>query len=393
MNVLMPMTAIGAPSTIAAHSPAVSATPAETASALPFDRTLQLILLGRGSVAGDASLTEPTQPEGSPRDISATDTLFSAVIDAQGLAPSVPLEPENATSGPVPDLLLSGMLLQPPVTPTAEPAAQPTAMPPTPALPPTLGQPQAPSLAPLAGSAPDLSLPESPASRASLASQTNNLQALAPAAEAVVTSAAAAAAVVPAPLNARPVLAQDPARLPARDGGAPSTAERSLSPVPSTAVEGAALPSRFAAPTGQATAPAPAQANPLMQALGERIALHMQRGSERVVIRLDPPLSGHIEINIRQDAGGLTQVQLSGSSPELVRQLQTISEGLRQELVHRQPGEVTVQVGHAMREHEGRQQRQERETAQADEPGRALDEQETHDLAQRFALADDRAGR
>lgn len=150
------------------------------------------------------------------------------------------------------------------------------------------------------------------------------------------------------------------------------------------------LGSRAATATGQAASTAAPQ--PLLDALGERIALQMQRGSERVVIRLDPPMQGQIEISIRTDASGATQVHLSGSSSELTRQLHAISDSLRQELVQRQAGEVSVQVGQGMRQQDERQ-RQERQFAGQDEPGRALDEERDEDSARHFALASDQDSR
>lgn len=113
---------------------------------------------------------------------------------------------------------------------------------------------------------------------------------------------------------------------------------------------------------------------PLREALGERLQLQLQRNNEHAVIRLDPPNMGRVEISIRHTAGAL-QVNLSASNSEVLRQLGSIGEGVRQDLSQRQFGEVAVTVSAAPRgaqadaDGRGRQGR-----AQDDNrgPGRAL---------------------
>jgi flagellar hook-length control protein FliK len=159
------------------------------------------------------------------------------------------------------------------------------------------------------------------------------------------------------------------------------------SAVPGLALASAALPDdTVQARSGEAATPG--RTPSLLQQLGDRIAVQLERGSERVVIRLDPPHRGQIEIHIRQDANGATQVQLSASHGDVVRQLQAIGDGLRQELAQRQGGDVSVQVAQqqARGDAEGRQRQGEQRQQQ---PGRALDEQPEAD--QRFALAADRS--
>lgn len=87
---------------------------------------------------------------------------------------------------------------------------------------------------------------------------------------------------------------------------------------------------------------------PLMQALGDRLQVQIAGRSEQAVIRLDPPLLGQVEIAIRQQAGEL-QVRMSASHGEVARQLHQISDGLRQDLVQRHSGEVTVLVTQSTR--------------------------------------------
>lgn len=126
----------------------------------------------------------------------------------------------------------------------------------------------------------------------------------------------------------------------------------------------------------------------LVDALGERIEWQLKTGSERAVIRLDPPMQGQLEITIRRD-GGAIQVHLSATHGDVVKQLQTISDTLRQDLAGRQTGEVVVVVsqhnpGGRDGDRRGRQPEQNPEQA---EPGRALAEAESGQTPARFALS------
>jgi flagellar hook-length control protein FliK len=110
---------------------------------------------------------------------------------------------------------------------------------------------------------------------------------------------------------------------------------------------------------------------PLEMLLGERLQVQIARRSEHAVVRLDPPSMGTIEIVIRQEGAHL-QVHLRASNGEVARQLQVIGETLRQDLVQRQHGEVSVHVWDSSRE--GERQRQRAPLPWQDEPGRALNE-------------------
>jgi flagellar hook-length control protein FliK len=113
----------------------------------------------------------------------------------------------------------------------------------------------------------------------------------------------------------------------------------------------------------------------LMEALGDRIQVGIGQRSEQATIRLDPPMLGSVEITIRHQAGTL-QVQLSASNGEVTRQLQHISDGLRQELSQRQFTGVSVQVGNHQSDRDGRERQQ--YLAQTDEvPLRAWDDANT----------------
>jgi flagellar hook-length control protein FliK len=66
------------------------------------------------------------------------------------------------------------------------------------------------------------------------------------------------------------------------------------------------------------------------------------------VIRLDPPNLGRVEIAIRHSAGSL-EVTLSATHGEVLRQLNAVSENLRNDLAQRQYAEVAVTVAPAPR--------------------------------------------
>lgn len=112
---------------------------------------------------------------------------------------------------------------------------------------------------------------------------------------------------------------------------------------------------------------------PLAQALGDRLQVQASHGIEQARIRLEPPAMGRIEIVLRQESGQL-QVQLSASHHEVVRQLQAMGEGLRQELTHKQGAPVTVQVFEDRALADGRSPQRERQQQQPQEhrPGQGL---------------------
>lgn len=118
---------------------------------------------------------------------------------------------------------------------------------------------------------------------------------------------------------------------------------------------------------------------PLRAALGDRLQLQLQRNNDHAVIRLDPPNLGSVEISIRHTAGAL-QVNLSASHGEVLRQLNTIGDTMRQDLSQRQYGDVAVTVSASGRQGfadaDGRGRQPERD-GQGRQPGRALSEDGT----------------
>lgn len=155
--------------------------------------------------------------------------------------------------------------------------------------------------------------------------------------------------------------------------------------MPALSADSFSLPAGGAAQV-QAAAGTPASAPPrqsLAQALGERLQIQITRGSENAVIRLDPPAMGSIEITIRREAGAV-QVHLSASNGAVLSQLQAIGDALRQDLMQRHPGEVSVQISPGSRDANGRQRQA---GGGEDEPGRALHEEADADESTAFTLA------
>ena len=115
---------------------------------------------------------------------------------------------------------------------------------------------------------------------------------------------------------------------------------------------------------------------PLRAALGDRLQLQLQRNNEHAVIRLDPPNLGSIEISIRHTAGAL-QVNLSASNGDVLRQLNTVSDNMRNDLSQRQFSDVAVTVsasnGRGLADGNGGGRRGDQEQQERG-PGRALSE-------------------
>lgn len=85
------------------------------------------------------------------------------------------------------------------------------------------------------------------------------------------------------------------------------------------------------------------QGEALRKALGECFSLQRRHGIEHVRIRIDPPSLGSLEISMRHVAGTLS-VQLVASHRDVVRQLQSISDALCQDLSTRQFAHVAVVI-------------------------------------------------
>lgn len=379
----LPAPQAGAAAVLAPALLTVLAAPLTTpVAALPtFDRTLQLLL---DSAA--AALPFAQAQAGDPAAMPET-ALGEDGTDAESdTGTALHFDPALASLQPPPATLALAQSSQAawiaataaPATDTAPAASTPA---PTPAL--TLAAlPSVPAAVPLPAAA------TAPASTAAASAVAAAASLLADADPASPPKAAAGAAAQPVP--ARPA--------PAATATAPLPAEALALPHErSPGVATLVLPQSGAADgvdggtaTRSAEATAPGRTPSLLQTLSERIAVQTERGAERVVIRLDPPYRGQIEIHIRQDATGATQIQLNASHADVVRQLHAIGDSLRQELAQRQGGDVSVQIAQQSREHDGRQQRQDRQGEPQRQPGRALDEQAAPADTARFALATDR---
>jgi flagellar hook-length control protein FliK len=216
--------------------------------------------------------------------------------------------------------------------------------------------------------------------RAELAALPAALPAAAPAlplAHAAVEAAPAAAPkAAPATLAADALASNGDA---AQDQAAPAV-ERNVSnsfgvaaPAPGTA--------QRTADTVTLAGPPTAWRQTLQEALGERLQLQVGKNAEQAVIRLEPPMLGRVEIAIRHSAGSL-EVHISATHGEVLRQLQSVSEGLRNDLAQRQFTDVAVNVAQAPRGANGAPMfaggegrgRQQDDRQQEQNPGEALAE-------------------
>ncbi|USX17346.1 flagellar hook-length control protein FliK [Oxalobacteraceae bacterium OTU3CAMAD1] len=197
-------------------------------------------------------------------------------------------------------------------------------------------------------------------------------------------------AAAPAP-RALPRGAEAAAGQPANTGAAPpATATVAKDESRATAAVPAATSASAGLTAGAPAAPAAPGATvklagtpeqwqqPLRQALGDRLQLNLQRNNDHAVIRLEPPNMGSIEISIRHSAGSL-QVNLSANNSEVLRQLNSIGDSVRQDLSTRQFSDVAVTVSSSRAQSQaqadsGGRNGQQRDQDDARTPGRALSE-------------------
>ena len=133
--------------------------------------------------------------------------------------------------------------------------------------------------------------------------------------------------------------------------------------------------------------PAATSRQSLIDALGERLNVQLNRGSSQATIRLDPPMMGTIQIVIRHDAAGV-QVHLSATHGDVLRQLHSIGNALSHDLTQRNQGEVTVHVSGGSRDGDGRQRDRHGGSADSDSaPGHALRTVDESERAVTFTLA------
>lgn len=165
------------------------------------------------------------------------------------------------------------------------------------------------------------------------------------------------------------------------NGGNGNNGNSAASPLAGVNVTQGAAPAAGQAAATVKLAGTPEQwQQPLREALGDRLQLQLQRNNDHAVIRLEPPNMGAIEISIRHSAGAL-QVNLSANNSEVVRQLNTISDGVRQDLSNRQFADVAVTVSssraQAQADQGGGRNGQQRNQDDGRTPGRALTEDDS----------------
>lgn len=108
----------------------------------------------------------------------------------------------------------------------------------------------------------------------------------------------------------------------------------------------------------------------LESALKERLDVQLGNGVDHAVIKLSPPMLGALEISIKHEAGALS-VQLHASNSEVTRQLQSITEHLRNDLSLKEYTSVAVEVRNTSTDKDGSPKQQ---TASQDEVGQGLAE-------------------
>lgn len=163
---------------------------------------------------------------------------------------------------------------------------------------------------------------------------------------------------------------------------APAGAERGIGAPAAWGLNAAPAAAAPAADTIRLAGQAPQWQQALKEALGSRLSVQLERNMEHAVIRIDPPMLGRIEISVRHAAGAL-QVNLSASNGEVLQQLRSIGESMRNDLAQRHYTEVSVNIAPTPRGSatpsfadggDGARGRHPGRDGQEDGPGRALSE-------------------
>lgn len=388
-------TAGALPPVAAAAAPAAAATPAAPAtpppSAAAGSGAFNALLAGLGLL--------PTAAEGTGHGVAEpADARVDERAEAVPAADALPGLLELPAAQPVPAAELTpawrsdaAMLMAslPPAATAQQDPANPTAAPAAAALPmPATTQ----AAAAITGSLPAAHavMPAARAARPMSGDRQAAPAAALPADMPAIRSAQLASTVLPSPAA---VLPREAAPVQPLEGNSPQAGRRDDPAAPAFAMppaDGAAVAMDAAAPTASVSAagkPVPAHGQALMEALGERVQVQIAQRSEHAVIRLDPQAMGSVEIVLRHEGGAL-QVQLTASHPDVQRQLQGISEALRQDLSQRQYTDVSVNV--AAQQHgdaDGRRRQGGQQPAPEQRPGQALAEAERGSTAGAFSMA------
>jgi flagellar hook-length control protein FliK len=289
---------------------------------------------------GEAAPAAPAQPALAFAQWLGLEQIAPVPVDAAAVTPDtaapasdVPADEQQAADAP----LLGAMAMSMPLMPIGQAtlAAMVAALP---------GVPAAKESAPAADtefSLPAATAPASREGRVELAAVPVAAPALPMAAAPVEMAQGAATKPAPAAVPAEALASNGDAQ---QDQAAPGT-ERSAS-------VGVAAPAPGATPrtadTVTLSGPPTAWRQTLQEALGERMQLQVGKNAEQAVIRLEPPMLGRVEIAIRHSAGSL-EVHITATHGEVLRQLQSVSEGLRNDLAQRQFSDVSVNIAPAPR--------------------------------------------
>lgn len=388
----------GLPPVAAAAAPAAAATPAAPATPTPSaaagSGAFNALLAGLGLLptAAEGTGHEVAEPADAQADeraetVPAADALPGLLqLPAEKPVPAAELTPAWRSDAA---MLMASL---PPAATAQQDPAEPTAAPAAAALPmPATTQ----AAAAITGSLPAAPAAHAvmPAARAARPMSGDRQAAPAPAPPAdmpAIRSAQLASPVLPSPAA---VLPREAAPVQPLDGNSPQAGRRDDPAATAFAMppaDGAAVAMDAAAPTASVSAagkPVPAHGQALLEALGERVQVQIAQRSEHAVIRLDPQAMGSVEIVLRHEAGAL-QVQFTASHPDVQRQLQGISEALRQDLSQRQYTDVSVNV--AAQQHgdaDGRRRQGGQQPAPEQRPGQALAEAERGSTAGAFSMA------
>lgn len=314
-----------------ANSAAVNG--AAPADALPLDPALAAAQSGAQAPLAFLQFMQVEAP--AVPDAMAQPELAAAVPGEVVPAPEAQEEPAEAEGQPLlaamSTPLMPSMMAMPAVLPAAMRLMRPLDAAPAPAAAANAGVAALPPAAAAPASPQPAQAHEAVMARAGAAPQ--------PAQPAVAAPTAPAAA----PAAAAPAIDAAGADGQAASGGsaAGSTGFGIAAPsVPAAAPRDGATLSLSGPPT--------AWRQSLQEALGDRLNLQLGKNAEQAVIRLDPPMLGRVEISIRH-AGGSLEVNITATHSEVLRQLNTVSDNLRNDLAGRQYTDVSVNVSQAPR--------------------------------------------
>ena len=301
------------------------------------------------AAAPGAAQPAPAQPAFGFAQWLGLDQLAAPVADTAATTPDAAAAAPDAGAEPAPDEqqaadtpLLGAMAMSMPLMPVAQAtlAAVVAALPGMPA--PKESKPAADTGISLAGGS-------ARPGRAEATTQSATASAAAVAPVLPLTQTAVEAAPASLPKTAPATLAADTL---AANGDAPQ--DQAAPAIERSAANsfGVAAPAPGAAQrtadTVTLSGPPTAWRQTLQEALGDRLQLQVGKNAEQAVIRLEPPMLGRVEIAIRHSAGAL-EVHISATNGEVLRQLQSVSEGLRNDLAQRQFTDVAVNVAQAPR--------------------------------------------